>query len=80
MHYTVGVLSFLSFLRLCWSVFLFLSSVEHLGDWSNPDNTFFLFFVSFGFAYGYTGSGWVFFFWGGTYGGFCFLSRVYCLF
>lgn len=59
MHYIVGVL-FLSFFRLCWSVHLFPSSVELLGI--GPIPTILLSRLClFGFAYGYTGSGWVLF-------------------
>lgn len=78
-HYTVGVLfcsclSFRLLLSVCYRTYYFLSSVELLGI-GQICRYFCLFFVSSGLAYGYTGSGWVCFLC--TYGGFCFLSRVF---
>lgn len=72
-HYIVGVL-FLSFFRLCWSVLLFLSSVELLGIGPIPTillSLLCLFWICIWIYWERLGL--VF----GTYGGFCFLSRVY---
>lgn len=74
MHYIVGVL-FLSFFRLCWSVLLFLSSVELLGIGPIPTillSLLCLFLDLHMDILGAVGSC----FWH-IYGGFCFLSRVY---